>query len=239
MLRNCFLVVFLAINALGLAQEPQKDSLMNPKDSIANDSIADYYVRFEGDSILMSSIELDEVYIFGKLEFTNRNDKLRYYILRRKTLKVYPYAKLAAERLVELNDSLQLIKKRRHQRRYTRKVQKYIEGEFSEELKKLTRTEGQILVKLIHRQTGTTAFDLVKELRSGWRAFWYNTTASLFKISLKEEFRPEEIHEDYLIEDILQRAFAASRLERQESVLDYDYAQLTNKWKSRPPSTGN
>ncbi len=239
MLRNCFLVVFLAINALGLAQEPQKDSLMNPKDSIANDSIEDYYVRFEGDSILMSSIELDEVYIFGKLEFANRNDKLRYYILRRKTLKVYPYAKLAAERLVELNDSLQHIKKRRHQRRYTRKVQKYIEGEFSEELKKLTRTEGQILVKLIHRQTGTTAFDLVKELRSGWRAFWYNTTASLFKISLKEEFRPEEIHEDYLIEDILQRAFAASRLERQESVLDYDYAQLTNKWKSRPPSTGN
>ncbi|MDF0716219.1 DUF4294 domain-containing protein [Muricauda sp. 334s03] len=239
MLRNCFLVVFLAFTALGFAQEPQKDSIVSPADSIANDSVEDYYVRFEGDSILMSSIELDEVYIFGKLEFANRKDKLRYYILRRKTLKVYPYAKLAAERLVELNDSLQHIKKRRHQRRYTRKVQKYIEGEFSEELKKLTRTEGQILVKLIHRQTGTTAFDLVKDLRSGWRAFWYNTTASLFKISLREEFLPEEVHEDYLIEDILQRAFAASRLERQKSVLDYDYAQLSNKWKNEPPSTGN
>ncbi|MBO0341265.1 MAG: DUF4294 domain-containing protein [Bacteroidota bacterium] len=239
MLRNCFLIVFLACTALGFAQEPQKDSIVSQRDSIANDSIEDYYVRFEGDSILMSSIELDEVYLFGKLDFANRKDKLRYYILRRKTLKVYPYAKLAAERLVELNDSLQHIKKRRHQRRYTRKVQKYIEGEFSEELKKLTRTEGQILVKLIHRQTGTTAFDLVKDLRNGWRAFWYNTTASFFKISLKEEFLPEEVHEDYLIEDILQRAFAASRLERQKSVLDYDYAQLTNKWNNRPPSTGN
>jgi len=239
MLRNCFLIVFLAITALGFAQEPQKDSIVSHRDSIANDSIDDYYIRFEGDSILMSSIELDEVYLFGKLDFASRKDKLRYYILRRKTLKVYPYAKLAAERLVELNDSLQHIKKRRHQRRYTRKVQKYIEGEFSEELKKLTRTEGQILVKLIHRQTGTTAFDLVKDLRNGWRAFWYNTTASLFKISLKEEFLPEEVHEDYLIEDILQRAFAASRLERQKSVLDYDYAQLSNKWKNQPPSTGN
>ena len=135
MLRNCFLIVFLAIAALGFAQEPQKDSIVSSRDSIANDSIEDYYVRFEGDSILMSSIELEEVYIFGKLDFANREDKLRYYILRRKTLKVYPYAKLAAERLVELNDSLELIKKRRHQRRYTRKVQKYIEGEFSEELK--------------------------------------------------------------------------------------------------------
>ena len=71
---------------------------------ISKDSVADYYVRFEGDSILRSSIELDEVFIFSKLEFADRKEKLRYYILRRKTLKVYPYAKLAAERLVELND---------------------------------------------------------------------------------------------------------------------------------------
>ncbi|WP_418500801.1 DUF4294 domain-containing protein [Flagellimonas sp.] len=230
MMRNSFLVVFLVLSTLGFSQESEKDSLLYPKDSIE-----DYYVRFEGDSVLLSSIELDEVYIFGELDFADRKERLRYLILRRKTLKVYPYAKLAAERLVELNDSLKHIKKKRHQRKYTKKVQKYIEGEFSEELKKLTRTEGQILVKLIHRQTGTTAFDLVKELRSGWRAFWYNTTASMFKISLKEEFHPELVHEDYLIEDILQRAFVANQLERQKSVLDYDYAQLTNKWKNRPP----
>ncbi len=198
---------------------------------IGKDSIADYYVRFEGDSILRSSIELDEVYIFGKLKFANRNEKLRYYILRRKTLKVYPYAKLAAERLEEMNDSLVKIKKRRHRKKYTKTVQKYVEGEFSDELKKLTRTEGQILIKLIYRQTGKTAFNLVKELRNGWRAFWYNTTAKAFKISIKEEFHPESIHEDYLIEDILQRAFASNKLQRQKSVLDYDYAQLSNKWK--------
>ncbi len=95
----------------------------------------------------------------------------------------------------------------------------------------MTRTEGQILVKLIHRQTGTTAFDLVKELRSSWRAFWYSTTAKMFKISLRKKFDPQNVHEDYLIEDILQRAFATSRIERQESVLDYDYLTLSNKWK--------
>ena len=190
-LRKCLGLVLVCFSFLGLAQEEEP-----------LDSISDYYVRFEGDSILLSSIPLDEVYIFGKLEFADKKERLRYYILRRKTIKVYPYAKLAAERLVELNDSITKIKKRRHQKRYTKKVQKYIEGEFSEELKKLTRTEGQILVKLIHRQTGSTAFELVKELRSGWRAFWYNTTAKAFKISLKKEFVPTEVHEDYLIEDI-------------------------------------
>ena len=195
------------------------------------DSIAEKLIIIEGDSLLYNSIPLEEVYVFGKLEFPTYKDKLRYYILRRKTIKVYPYAKMAAERLSELNDSLDHIKKKRHRKRYTKKVQKYIEGEFSEELKKLTRTEGQILIKLIYRQTGKTAFHLVKELRSGWRAFWYSTTAKMFKISLKEEFDPAMVQEDYLIEDILQRAFVSNRLERQKSVLDYNYVELENKWK--------
>ena len=194
------------------------------------DSITEKLIIMEGDSIFQESIALEEVYVFGKLEFDSYKDKLRYYILRRKTIKVYPYAKLASERLEELNDSLSKIKRKRKRKKYTKKVQKYIEGEFSEELKKLTRTEGQILVKLIYRQTGNTAYKLVKELRSGWRAFWYNTTAKMFDISIKAEYNPEAVHEDYLIEDILQRAFAAKTLERQESVLDYDYASLTNKW---------
>ncbi len=194
------------------------------------DSIAEKMIIIEGDSILRSAIDIGEVYVFGKLKFDDYKSKLRYYVLRRKTLKVYPYAKMAAERLVELNDSIEKITKKRHRKKYTKKIQKYIEEEFSAELKKLTRTEGQILVKLIHRQTGSTAFDLVKELRSGWRAFWYNTTAKMFNISIKEEFHPDQVHEDYLIEDILQRAFAADRLERQETVLDYDYATLTDKW---------
>ncbi len=196
------------------------------------DSIAEKMIIIEGDSIVYSSIPLEEVYVFSKLNFKSYKAKLRYYILRRKTIKVFPYAKLAAERLQELNDSLSKITKTRKRKKYTRKVQKYIEGEFSDELKKMTRTEGQILVKLIYRQTGHTAFGLVKELRNGWRAFWYNTTAKMFDISLKEEYDPKNVEEDYLIEDILQRAFAAGKLERQKSALDFDYMDLENRWNS-------
>ncbi|WP_339710169.1 DUF4294 domain-containing protein [uncultured Kriegella sp.] len=222
MIKKILLPVFFMMGFLGIAQVKEEPL----------DSVSEKMIIIEGDSIFHSSISLNEVFVFSPLKFPSYKDKLKYYILRRKTLKVYPYAKLAAERLVGLNDSLAKIKKNRKRKKYTKEVQKYIEGEFSEELKKLTRTEGQILVKLIYRQTGTTAFDLVKELRSGWRAFWYNTTAKFFKISIKEEFHPESIHEDYQIEDILQRAFAASRLERQESALDFDYASLSNKWSA-------
>lgn len=214
-----FIVVNIAIVVSGQAQEQQ------------NDSIPEKFIKVEGDSIFQSSIPLHEAYVFGKLKFDNYDAKLKYYILRRKTIKVYPYAKLAAERLVELNDTLLQIKKKGKRKKYTKEVQKSIEDEFSEKLKKLTRTEGQILVKLVHRQTGNTSFDLVKDLRSGWRAFWYNTTAGFFNITIKAEYDPVNVHEDYLIEDILQRAFAAGKLERQESVLDYEYGSLINKWK--------
>jgi len=160
------------------------------------------------DTLTDSKIHLKEVILFKPLSFSSYNERLLYYRLQRKTLKVYPYSKLAAERLKSLNEQLAKIKKKRHRKKYLRRIEKYIEGEFSDELKKLTRTEGQILVKLIHRETGYTTFELVKELRNGWRAFIYNTTAGFFNISLKKKYDPIHNKEDQQIEDILQRAFA-------------------------------
>ena len=197
---------------------------------VDQDSTETTYILIKGDSIPRTAINLSEVTLLHKLKFDSRDDRRRYLIIRRKTIKVYRYAKLAAERLESLNERLNELEKPSDQRKYMKMIQKYIEEEFSAELKKLTRTEGQILVKLIHRQTGKTAFELIKELRSGWRAFWFNGTANLFDISLKEEFDPLNNKEDYLIEDVLQRNFLSGNLERQESALDFDFLELTNKW---------
>jgi len=145
---------------------------------------------------------------------------------------VYPYAKLAAERLQAMQERMNTISRKSLKKKYARRVQKYIEEEFSDELKNLTRTEGQILIKLIHRQTGTTAFDLIKELRSGWRAFWFNSTANLFDISLKQKFDPVNEKEDYLIEDILRRNFQNDVLEEQKPAVEFDFYELTDKWLS-------
>ncbi len=202
------------------------------------DSVETFYYIIEGDTIPREFIDLEEVVLLNKLEFTSKEDRRRYLILRRKTRKVYPYAKMAAERLTVMQSRLESLEKKRDRKRYTKRVQQYIEGEFSETLKKFTRTEGQILVKLIHRQTGITAFDLVKELRSGWRAFWYNTTASMFDISLKESYRPFEVKEDYLIEDILERSFQSELLERQAPAFEIDFLDLTAHW-NRPNIVDN
>ena len=192
-----------------------------------------YYYIIKGDSIPREFIDLEEVVLLNKLEFTSKENRKRYLILRRKTRKVYPYAKLAAERLTVMTERLKTIEKKRDQKKYTKRVQKYIEEEFTETLKKFTRTEGQILAKLIHRQTGRTGFDLVKELRTAWKAFWYNTTANLFNISLKEQYDPFTNKEDYLIEDILERSFQDNILERQAPAFPIDYLDLTAYWNKK------
>jgi len=219
---NFLCYIFCLFAALAAAQETR-----------TSDSLSKEYVKLSGEKHFSTSIPLKEVVVFSEMKFQSTQEIYRYLLLKRRTLKVFPYAKLAADKLSMLNDSLSQITSKRKKRRYTKEMQHYIEGEFSEELKKLTRSEGQILVKLIHRQTGMSSYDLVKELRNSWRAFWYSTTARMFSITLKEEFHPELVEEDYLIEDILQRAFSEDRLEYQAAALNYDFAKLYNKWRNQ------
>ena len=190
-------------------------------------------ILFEGDSIPTYGIPLKEVVLFQPLRFKTTLELKRYLILRRKTLKVYPYAKMAADRLLILNERLDNIKSKRSRKKYLKRMEKFIYNEFEEELKNFSRSEGKILIRLVHRQTGETTYDLVKELRTGWKAFWYQTTASLFKLSLKDTYDPEYSYEDYLIEDIIQRAFADQYLEEQSSALDYNLDDLYFIWKDK------
>ena len=161
------------------------------------------YFKIEGDSVLKKEIDLKEVVIYKPVVFVDNQERLDYFVLKRKVLKVYPYAKMTSERLAKLNDRLNKIKSKRKKKKYTKMLEKFLQEELTTELKRLTRTEGQILVKLIYRETGSTAFSLIREFRNGFRAFTYNTFAKVFKISLKEEYDPLLVREDLFIEDIL------------------------------------
>ena len=197
---------------------------------VDSDSLVDY-IKIQGDSVIRSSIGLDKVVLLPKKGFKNSNELQKYLILKRKILKVYNYAVLASNRLTTLNERLAPVKRRRDKKNYTKKIRKFIVNEFYDELRKFTQTEGQILIKLIHRQTGTTTYKLIKELRNGWIAFWYNNTARIFNMSLKKEFDPYTVEEDYLIEDIIQRALRDKKLEYQAPDVVYDIFELNKKWE--------
>lgn len=194
-MRKLFYLVLLMSGCWLLAQQPQPIYIV------------------EGDTLVNPYVDLGEVVVLPNLKFDNYNAYLTYYRLRKRTLKVYPYAKMASERLVVLNERLANIKRKRAKKRYAKRVERYLEGEFEAELRRLTRSEGRILIKLIHRETGQTTYELIKNLRSGWRAFMYQTTAKFFDLNLKTRFNPVEIEEDAMIEGILLRAQADGSLD--------------------------
>ena len=163
-------------------------------------------VILPGEKIPQYYIGLDEVVVYQPIKLNSFEEMEKYMLLRRRVLKVYPYAQLASKRFTTLKERLERIDKGYLKKRYAKRIEKYLEGEFSEELKKLTRKEGQILVKLIHRETGITPHALVKTYRNGLRAAVYQFTAKLFDIDLKTEFNPSEVQEDKWIEDILFRS---------------------------------
>ncbi len=197
-----------------------------------NDFQGELLYKFETDSIPQSGIRLKEVVLFQPLRFKSMNDLREYVILRNRTLRVYPYAKLASDRLDTLSIRLEQIKSKRSKKLYMKRMEKFIYDEFEEELKKLSKSQGRILIKLVHRQTGETTHSLVKELRNGWRAFIYQTTASFFNLSLKDTYDPEKNYEDFLIEDILQRAYGDGLIDLDPTVLTYDLDLLYTIWKA-------
>jgi hypothetical protein len=135
--------------------------------------------------------------------------------------------------LVFLNKNLEKLKTTKEKKKYFKLVENYMETEFTDQLKKLSRKQGQILVKLIYRQTGSTTFELIKDYKSGWKAFWSNNTAKVFDINLKSKYLPYEVNEDFLIETILDRAFTRGRLVNQKSANPVDIDELTEFWQKK------
>jgi hypothetical protein len=135
-----------------------------------------------------------------------------YYILMKKVGRVYPYVREAALRMDSVNFQLEGIDRRRQRRKYTKSYQKYLEERFEPELRKLTRSEGQILSKLIYRETHTSVYEIIKTYRNGLSARLWSMTAWWYDIDLKRAYDPENDAEDRLIENILLRKFISGEL---------------------------
>ena len=154
--------------------------------------------------------DLPEVEI---LEFKNNEERNTYFILKRRVFKVYPYALLAKSKLDEIRIAIDTIPKRRKRKRYAKEVANWVKDEYTDTLKKLTMTEGKILVKLIYRETNITSYDIVKSYRGRFNAFFWQTMARIWDNNLKTSYNPDVNREDMLIEYIIIQAKLEGKLE--------------------------
>src|SRR5690606_39853562 len=171
-------------------EETQKE--LSEMDSLSPEDLAVF------DTIELDNAELMHLHLETELE------KKYYLWLRKRVRDVWPYVKVAVEEYNSIQDTSQYFTNKREKRKYIKNRQEVLANQFEEQLKELSLSRGQILIKLIHRETNKTSFEIIKELRGGMNAFLWNSAGGAFDLDLKTEFDPAKTREVLYIQVILQ-----------------------------------
>jgi len=169
-------IIFLIILSAVVYGQDQEYHVLR-KIVVGNDTIP--YAKISG-------VEIYDFKIFKNKRRAKRNNKLV-----RNVKKVYPWAKLAGEKLIEYEAILASVETDKEKRRVMKLVEKEIQEEYGGELRKLTISQGKILIKLIDRETGDTSYELVEDFRGNFVAFFYQSFARIFGYNLKNRYDPE------------------------------------------------
>jgi hypothetical protein len=176
MLRIC-LILILFINLIFSAFSQEHELHVVPSMIIGQDTLP--------------YIQLDVIEIFDVKIFKNNRQASQNTRLIKNVKIVYPYARLAGKTLKEYEIILGQVDNERERRKILKELENEINDKYGDELKKLTFSQGKILIKLIDRETGNTSFDLVKDLRGNFLAFFYQSFARVFGYNLKVEYDPD------------------------------------------------
>ncbi|OOQ59276.1 DUF4294 domain-containing protein [Mucilaginibacter pedocola] len=193
-----FLLVFCCLCG-ALKAQVEKTAL--PVTLGKNDTIKTLMTKLDGE--LVPWIVTPEVRIVDTRIFASAQDRANFYRLRYNVLKVLPYAQFAGKRYRQLQRDLAMTADKKQQKELMKACEAEVKGIFNKQIKDLTITQGEVLIKLINRETGNTSFAMVKELKGGFNAFVIQSVAKIFGHDLKETYDREEQRD---IEAILQSA---------------------------------
>jgi hypothetical protein len=171
----------------------------NRPDDITVPPVAGFRCRAEvviGDTVPV--VDLNTIYVYTDFVFTSRRHYEQWTRTKFNVKKVYPYAILAAAKLKEYNKALEKIEDKEYKKVFLKVCERDLRGQFENELKGLTVSQGRVLMKLIDRETGQTTYEIVKQLRGSFQAVMWQTLARIFGNNLKSEYDPGV--EDIMIE---------------------------------------
>ena len=184
-------LLLLTIGLEGFAQQPEAAP---PKPSYVTQLCV-----YEGDTI--PYVSLPAVYIYQPLQFKNKRQARSYNKLVRDVKKVLPIANEVQRAIIETYEYLMTLPDDKARQRHLKAVEKSIKEQYTPRMKKLTFSQGKLLIKLVDRQTNSTGYELVKAFLGPFRAGFYQAFAALFGASLKKEYDPEG--EDALTERVV------------------------------------
>ena len=154
---------------------------------------------YEGDTI--ASLRMPTLYCFKPLKFKNKRQQQQYARMVRNVKKTLPIAKEVNRAIIETYEFLQTLPNEKAREKHLQAVEKSVKEQYTPRMKKLTFSQGKLLIKLINRETDSSSYELVKAFLGPFKAGFYQAFAALFGASLKKEYHPEG--EDLLIERVV------------------------------------
>ena len=154
----------------------------------------------QGDTVFY--VQLREIVVRAPRKFRNAAEERQFWRLVQNVKRTYPYAKLAGQKLHELNQRYLQIATEKERKEYSKKVEDELKAEFEGELRKLTVTQGRILMRLVDRETGNTTYEILREFRGSLTAVFWQAIAKIFGSDLKTSYDPSS-GEDRTIEQII------------------------------------
>lgn len=179
----------------------QSDTLQPDNDSVPGRTYLIQNVERNGE--VLPEIEIKEVTVIGRpsKETSKKSEYRKYERLIYNLKKVYPYALVVRRKLDEVNQTMLQIKTDKERKEYIKEFEKNIFGEYEDDIRNMTITQGRLLIKLIDRETQNTSYDLIKEYRGRFTAAFWQGIAKIFGTNLKEQYDP--YGEDALIEVLI------------------------------------
>ena len=154
---------------------------------------------YEGDTI--ASLRMPTLYVFKPINFKNKKQRQQYNRLVHNVKKTLPIAKEVNRAIIETYEFLLTLPDDKAREKHLQAVEKSVKEQYTPRMKKLTLSQGKLLIKLINRETDSSSFELVKAFLGPFKAGFYQTFAAIFGASLKKEYHPEG--EDAMIEQIV------------------------------------
>lgn len=198
-LRN--IIVFMLLCAVSAPLQAQERTIGEPRPS-HNRYIRSYSARVdeEGDTVLV--INLRGITVFRKWKFKNKKEEEFYWRTVRDVKLTLPYAKLIAETLIETYEYIETFPTQKEREKYLKKMEKSIFEQYKPILKRFSKRQAKVLIKLIQRETHQTSYEIVKAFLGSFRAMFWQGFGKLFGVSLKTEYKPNKNREDAILERV-------------------------------------
>ncbi len=163
--------------------------------------IQGYYIfQEDGEDRLM--LVLAEVTIFPPMKFKNKKEEEFYWKTVRDVKKTLPYAKLICETLIETYEYIETYPTQKEREEHLKRMEGEVFKQYKPTLKKFTKSQAQMLVKLINRETDQSSYNILKAFLGSFRASFWQTFGRLFGVNLKTTYNPETDRKDAIVERV-------------------------------------